>query len=202
MIKNEIAPGIMSYIDVLDDSLALIEQIELACSNSLLKWEGASVKNGDKVEVDYTTRDTLAIGIPYKFIPPRSQEYKDANSNLETIGTLSKQFFNAMDPIEKDYQSNYGVNLQWHDAYSILKYGVGQKFTNHIDDHKDYIRRLSAVFYLNDDYEGGEINFPRFNLSHKPKANELILFPSNYMYNHSVSPVISGTRYAIVSWMR
>jgi predicted 2-oxoglutarate/Fe(II)-dependent dioxygenase YbiX len=61
---------------------------------------------------------------------------------------------------------------------------------------------MSTIFYMNDDYEGGEIEFPRFNVSHKPEKNELIIFPSTYVYNHSVLPVTSGTRYAVVSWLR
>jgi len=79
---------------------------------------------------------------------------------------------------------------------------VGQKFVNHIDDHTDYHRRMSTIYYINDNYEGGEIEFPRFNVKYKPVANDFIIFPSNYMYNHSVSPVISGERYAVVSWAR
>jgi predicted 2-oxoglutarate/Fe(II)-dependent dioxygenase YbiX len=55
-------------------------------------------------------------------------------------------------------------------------------------------------FYLNDDYEGGEIEFPRFGLQVKPEPNQMIMFPSNYVYNHVVNPVTSGTRYAIVAW--
>ena len=55
-------------------------------------------------------------------------------------------------------------------------------------------------FYLNEDYHGGEIEFTRFNLKIKPKENQMIIFPSNYIYNHVVNPVIKGKRYVIVGW--
>jgi len=45
--------------------------------------------------------------------------------------------------------------------------------------------KLVTMIYLNDDYEGGEICFPRFNIEYKPKANEFLVFPSTYVYNHS-----------------
>jgi predicted 2-oxoglutarate/Fe(II)-dependent dioxygenase YbiX len=96
----------------------------------------------------------------------------------------------------------FGCQTTWHDQYGILKYGVGQKFTNHIDDHINHHRRISTTFYLNENYEGGEIIFPRFNVKYKPKKNELLVFPSTFVYNHSVSPVLEGERYAVVSWMR
>ena len=115
---------------------------------------------------------------------------------------LNNIFFENFDPIEKNYMSLYGIFSEWHDSYGILKYGEGQQFTNHIDDHPSYHRRVSTVYYLNDNYTGGEINFPRFNVTFKPKANQMIVFPSTYVYNHSVSPVLEGTRYAVVSWMK
>jgi predicted 2-oxoglutarate/Fe(II)-dependent dioxygenase YbiX len=96
---------------------------------------------------------------------------------------------------------DHAVMFYNHDAYQILKYGKGQHFANHIDDCEKYLRRVSSAFYLNDNYSGGEINFPRFGVTYKPKANELIIFPSSFIYNHSVSEVTDGTRYAVVSWI-
>jgi predicted 2-oxoglutarate/Fe(II)-dependent dioxygenase YbiX len=49
------------------------------------------------------------------------------------------------------------------------------------------------VFYLNDNYEGGNITFPDYNLSIKPSKGLAIMFPGNLL--HKVEPVISGTRY-------
>ena len=134
-------------------------------------------------------------------IAPFEPQFIDINNNGidHSLGLI---FLENLIPLEINYQNNYGIDCLWHDSYQILKYGVGQKFTNHIDDHPDYHRRISTLYYINDDYSGGEINFPRFNLSFKPKANQMIIFPSTYVYNHSVSPVTEGERYAVVSWMR
>jgi predicted 2-oxoglutarate/Fe(II)-dependent dioxygenase YbiX len=59
---------------------------------------------------------------------------------------------------------------------------------------------LSALLYLNDDYEGGEITFPHIGFSQKPKAGSLIFFPSNFVFVHEVNAVTSGTRYALPNW--
>ena len=32
------------------------------------------------------------------------------------------------------------------------------------------------------------------------KTGDLVMFPSNFMYPHSVQPILSGTRYSIVCW--
>jgi predicted 2-oxoglutarate/Fe(II)-dependent dioxygenase YbiX len=57
------------------------------------------------------------------------------------------------------------------------------------------------VYYLNDDYTGGEINFSILGIKIKPVKNQLIIFPSNYIYRHSVEEVTKGTRYSVVTWL-
>jgi hypothetical protein len=198
MLKEELAPGIVVYSNVVPDSENLYLEIEEGIVSAGLKWDQALVKDGDEDHVNKSSRDTSTFGVMYK--GGISDDYSSFSNSLQT--TLNNMFFESFDKIEKDYQGSYGIYTTWHDSYGILKYGIGQKFTNHIDDHPDYHRRMSTVYYLNDNYSGGEINFPRFNITYKPKANQMIVFPSTYVYNHSVSEVTEGTRYAVVSWMK
>lgn len=200
MLKKEIAPGIIVYSDVIIDSHTLYNDIEEGMISAKIEWESARVKEGDNTNIVNTlTRNTSTIGIPYI---GKIEELVSHNFSQEFYTTLNNLFFENFDPIEKDYMSEYGIKTNWHDQYGILKYGKDQFFTNHIDDHPDFHRRISTIYYLNDNYSGGEINFPRFGITFKPKANQMILFPSTYVYNHSVSPVIDGERYAVVSWLR
>ena len=199
MIKEEIAPGIVVYSNVIPNSDTLYQDIEDGIISAGLSWNEAGVKESADATVNKKTRDTSTFGVEY------AGQVKDAistdlgeNFNI----SLNNIFFEHFSVIEKDYLDSYGINCDWHDSYAILKYGEGQFFSNHIDDHKDYHRRVSTVYYMNDNYTGGEINFPRFGITFKPKANQMIVFPSNYVYNHSVSPVIEGSRYAVVGWLR
>ncbi len=194
MNKKELAPGIVVYSDVLPKDLDLVSDVEDAVAMKAISWATAEVTEGKVKDV----RDTDTIGVSY---------YKDIqdefNDPVEAFGkTLSNLFLQYFKPLEDDYASSYNVSMNHHDSYGILKYGLGQKFTNHIDDHEKFHRRVSTVYYANDNYSGGEINFPRFDISYKPKANEMIIFPSTYVYNHSVSEITDGTRYAVVSWLR
>jgi predicted 2-oxoglutarate/Fe(II)-dependent dioxygenase YbiX len=199
MIKEEIAPGIIVYSDVIPNSETLYTDIEEGMVAANIEWQGASVKEADDVKVNTMTRSTQTIGIPYR---GKLQDSSVVSMHEAFELNLHNMFFENFDLVERDYMNHYGIPCEWHDTYGILKYGKGQFFTNHIDDHKDYPRRVSTVYYLNDNYTGGEINFPRFGITFKPKANQMIVFPSNYIYNHSVSPVIEGDRYAVVSWLR
>lgn len=195
---EEIAPGIMTYDDVIPNFETIVDDIEEGMKSAGIQWQSASVKEGEDNHVNTRSRDTATISIPYS--PVMKDDYSNFNASFNT--TLSNIFLENLGPVEHDYEHSYGIGSSWHDGYQILKYGIGQKFVNHIDDHPDFHRRISTLYYLNDNYSGGEINFPRFGISFKPKANQMIIFPSAYTYNHSVSPVTEGTRYAVVSWMR
>lgn len=198
MKKKELAPGIIVYQNVINEYGSLIPDIEDAVSLNAISWVQASVKEKDFDGVNTKSRDTFTISITYS-----DSSLVDLSSPFSSFNSiLGKTFFESFDPLERDYMSTYNVWMSSHDQYQILKYGVGQKFINHIDDHQDYHRRISTVYYINDDYTGGEIEFPRFQISYKPKANELLIFPSTYVYNHSVNEVMSGTRYSVVSWMK
>jgi hypothetical protein len=54
---------------------------------------------------------------------------------------------------------------------------------------------IGTVFYLNDDYEGGELYFPQHGIEFKPKAGAAYFFPGDMNYIHGVRPIISGCRY-------
>ena len=56
------------------------------------------------------------------------------------------------------------------------------------------------MLYLSDDFEGGAVAFTKLGYTVQPKAGMLVAFPSDERYLHEAQPVISGTRYAIVSW--
>jgi hypothetical protein len=194
MNKKEIAPGIVVYSNVIPEEINLISDIEDSVSAKVLSWTTAEVLEGKVKDV----RDTDTIGVPYY-----DSIQEDMQNPIDAFNkSLSNLFLTFFKPVEDDYKSSYGIEMPWHDSYGILKYGLGQKFTNHIDDHEKFHRRMSTVYYANDNYSGGEINFPRFGISYKPKANEMIVFPSGYVYNHSVSEITDGLRYAVVSWLR
>lgn len=198
MKKEQIAPGIFIYSEVIEGYKTLVQDIEEGALSAKQSWVQSEVRKDKEVEIDTESRDTLTLGVPY------NDHIVDDYSNFVTAfnSSLSNIFFSGFNVAELDYKAEHQIETTWHDQYSILKYGAGQKFINHVDDHKDYHRRISLVYYINDDYTGGEIVFPRFGITYKPKANELIIFPSTYVYNHSVLPVREGTRYAVVSWLR
>ena len=62
-------------------------------------------------------------------------------------------------------------------------------------------RLLSVCVYLNDDYTGGNLDFPSINQSFKFNTGDVIVFPSHWMFYHGVAPIKSGVRYTLVVWL-
>lgn len=59
---------------------------------------------------------------------------------------------------------------------------------------------LSIVGSLNEDYEGGDfIMWESEKIS--LKTGSLLIFPSNFLYPHRITPITKGTRFSYVSWV-
>jgi hypothetical protein len=54
---------------------------------------------------------------------------------------------------------------------------------------------IAGLFYINDDYKGGELYFPNQGIQFKPKAGAAYFFPGDMNYIHGVTPIESGIRY-------
>jgi predicted 2-oxoglutarate/Fe(II)-dependent dioxygenase YbiX len=61
-------------------------------------------------------------------------------------------------------------------------------------------RDISAVLYINDEFEGGNLHFPLKETIITPKKGMLVTFPSGHEYRHCVLPVTQGVRLSIVNW--
>jgi predicted 2-oxoglutarate/Fe(II)-dependent dioxygenase YbiX len=84
----------------------------------------------------------------------------------------------------------------------MLRYKQSQEYKAHYDSGSLMGRCISALVYLNSDYEGGDLEFPNFGLRIKPQSGMLVLFPSNFAYVHASTPVVEGTKYALVTWIK
>ena len=56
-------------------------------------------------------------------------------------------------------------------------------------------RAFASIIYLNEEFEGGEIHFPKLGLQPPIKAGMLAYFPSTNHYLHGVKKITAGTRY-------
>jgi len=118
--------------------------------------------------------------------------------------SISKRLYESLDFATNHYANVLypfcGKNIKNREfSIHLLKYEAGGFLPAH-QDHGVSSRILSTVSYLNDDYEGGEIEFANSNISLKPPAGSIIFFPSNFLYVHEVRPITNGFRYSLPHW--
>jgi predicted 2-oxoglutarate/Fe(II)-dependent dioxygenase YbiX len=117
---------------------------------------------------------------------------------------LSQKIFHAMNLyIHKNNFSKY-YRLSEINQVEILKYEKTYHYEYHVDAMKDAQRTLSAILFLNNDYEGGELcfknTFDEQEINIKAEPGGLVVWPSNFLFPHTVKPIKKGIRYSVVAW--
>lgn len=190
----ELASGIWVYKNVLPKELKIIDVMNQVLENK------SSPYNWEQAYVGYQ-----------QYMP----EYRDCHDFKYKLGTgdpnsiytkiidnLYQQIIFRKAQAVKDYSFKYKIGeLRYWEAINLVKYGPGEHFQEHSDHGYSYNCTVSLVAYPNDNYQGGEINFRLQGLTIKPDAGDLFIFPSNYMYPHRAMPVISGTKYSLVTML-
>lgn len=170
------------YINILESNLS---------TNKKYQWSEAQVTNS--TTPIKKARDAVDFKYKQENLGPRD-EY-----NSELID-LHEEIYQKLKHCIDDYAEYWGINVVYYEAFNFVKYeGSGTHFNIHADHGPAYNCTVSAVIYINDDYEGGDLKFPRLdNLVYKPKAGDIAVFPSNYIYEHASLPMESGTKYCVV----
>ena len=154
-------------------------------------WKEATVTNSTKPIK--SARDCSDFKYKHTDLGPINHE------NVELI-EMHQDLYNIVKSCVDDYANYWGINVIYYEAFNFVKYnGPGQQFKIHADHGPAYNTTVSVVVYLNDDYEGGELYFPRLDkLVYKPKIGDIAIFPSNYIYEHASCDMIDGIKYSVV----
>ena len=117
----------------------------------------------------------------------QSSLYKEVESIMLKASSV---FLDKHNKSTEDYPSQ-------QDHYKILIWSPPQPImVAHSDSWKvDGVRvtpAITNILYLTSDFEGGELHFPDYDITFKPKAGDMVSFFSST--KHEVRPVLSGRR--------
>ena len=194
IVVENLALGVNVYKNTfsLEDSKRYINILESNLSkNKKYNWSEAKVTNSETPIKK--ARDCVDFKYKQENLGPRDAD------NAELLD-LHQEIYEKLKYCVDDYASYWGINVVYYEAFNFVKYeGEGSHFNIHADHGPVYNCTVSAVVYINDDYEGGDLKFPRMdNLVYKPKVGDIVLCPSNYIYEHASLPIESGTKYCVV----
>lgn len=191
MNKQVLHPDIYYYTNLIPNVKDLIKEIEdmdaaQRFGSQISKWETWTPHSRPDVVYGKVKRSYINLFA------------NDTEADRHNSKVCSLVTYLALTMAE-EYAKEHDMELGYLPVYfGINKYDVGVYMGPHVDSGygADDKSTVSMVIYLNDEYEGGEIEFPDHGISIKPEAGSAVVFPSVGCL-HDPKPTISGTKYMI-----
>lgn len=163
-----------------EESKSIVEYWNYCKENKLLEWTPISFYES------------------YASILPETDEMEKFN--------IPKTFFSDLEiKMQEATEINRGLGVK-KVSYHAQQWEPGAFAGFHSDNSTDgkynaFERSKWATFlYLNDNYDGGELDFKDHDITIKPKAGMLASFAGGAHNEHQVTQVIGGNRYTIGSF--
>lgn len=193
----EIKNYLYNYINVFDDSVSkdMLEIFYKVCKDHKEFYEGRVVSDLPEGKINKDSRNVKIWEMESLLTKSFTQIYWTnffVRTFQESIIRYSNNLNMSSSHILQDIQT--------------LKYDVGGHYKFHVDNGVYNHRTISCIFFVNDEYEGGDLLF-KFPNEDQPiniakRKNRMVVWPSNFLYPHCVTPVTSGERYSVVAWAK
>lgn len=117
---------------------------------------------------------------------------------LEILVRLEKRFHDIVRsecelPVEPEF-STFKNYILWENG-------------SNMEPHHDNVRKehhkpvlYGCIWYVTDNFEGGELYYPEFNIDYKPVAGQLIIHPGTKEYSHGIRTVLGDPRITVASF--
>lgn len=196
MHKEILSEDVHYYTDVFDDPEKLIQEIEFVD-----QFQDSASQIGPWVQWISSDKGQQ---FGFEKLINHSGFLNNTNRDLHNSKIASMIRYRSIQ-IAEEYALSNGIELGYLPTHcKIYKYNNFQEMGPHIDYDPENGGQeegtVSIVFYLNDDYEGGELAFPNDNLLIKPKAGSGIVFKSKGTLHHP-KPTTKGTKYMVAIFL-
>ena len=185
---------IKNFIKIYDDVLPLNVLSNLIRFANTSEFDKTQIGGGKNSVIDFNVRRTYT-----KVLSNLSNSLSEVhwfNLLVYFFDEKLKQYQKDLNILDYGYEKIFDVE--------ILKYENTGFYTWHVDHFATVPRTMSCILLLNNDYEGGNLCFRNPDGSEEwqveTKPSRMILWPSNFLYPHTVKPVTKGKRYSVVAW--
>ena len=191
MKHTKLGTCISLYEDVFteDNASEFLQSLEKETDSewSELSWDGSTVGN-NKATSHRTSLNCSLIPLMKPYPETKLSQF------------FTKAIRNPIDEVAEDYRYEFLIPTAVHEAYSLLKYLEQSEYKPHFDHGPDNRRVYSMVSFLSTPEEGGQLEFPQFDVTVEAICGRVLMFPSNFPYLHIAHPVTKGVKYSLVTW--
>lgn len=136
--------------------------------------------------------------------------WSDRQCSWDILQRINIEVFNIVEKyiqkMRKSLEDSFKVQLSTRPPV-IIKWRPGMEQRPHADKQMNDGRPnpfptydINSLIYYNDDFEGGELYYPEYDLVIKPQPGLAVAHPGDIDYLHGVKPIISGERYTTPSF--
>ena len=178
-----------NLIDLVERHATRLEEMDVLKPGRMVGGLKESIKNSTDMAISAAMGDELyAMGDGWFERQIHEGLVKCVNHYINQYPGLSDQSFPLQDT-----------------GYQFQKYDVGYgKYDEHIDGGPfgtSFDRMLAVIVYLNDVGEGGETTFTRQELSIKPVAGRVLVFPCHWLYPHRGEISFDVDKYIVTTFV-
>ena len=124
--------------------------------------------------------------------------------------TISMFLYQTLKPYVERYKKDCDIKeKQWPEKYGWEQIRFKRYLPNDKDEFKEHVdvgdydsaRRFLVFFLYLKDNEGGDTSFSEYDISVKPKAGRLLMFPPTWTYLHTGHKPLETPKYIIGSYL-
>ena len=131
------------------------------------------------------------------------------NSNINSVSKIIKNNLPEISSILKKFSEKFPIHKGKFEDLRVVKYTKGGFIPIHTDYGPSAIRTHTILLYLNENYEGGETEFPNLNKQFKLNTGDILYFHNFDSYGnptqlalHQGNVVKSGEKLICNLWVK
>lgn len=190
-MKQNLSDFVILNKGVISDELCRLTVEELEASNTLKQHLFHKYHNGALVEYS---------------------RGGDPKNSFDKLPTSSELLMKACWEVVRKYVAD-DMKFEWFNSwqgfsgFKYIKYGEGDEMHKHCDHihslfegQRRGVPILTMIMLFNDDFVGGDFvmfDDEKIDL----EKGDILIFPSSFMFPHTVQKITSGSRYSAASWV-
>lgn len=196
---KEIVKGVIAWEKCIEVPKGIIETM----NNEVDSWKDKVKKEEMGVGNNYTITH---MNGPIRFDPERNFVSKESKEYLSLVKANVQnkvaQYLEIFPDVSKE--------IHWNETWQYISYRPPKNMNYHSDNHSTrkpnntfyvtpFLRRITALTYLNDDFKGGALDFRYWDTPpYKAPAGTTVIMPSNFIYSHATTPLLNGRKVAFL----
>lgn len=201
---KEIVPGVWAWESCMEVPEGIIDSMNKEVDD----WKKKIEEGKREGSSQYQTAVASGYTGPIRFAP--EDDFKE-KVNHQYLSQIQSNTMNKVAEYIKMYP-DLEEEIGWFESYQYISYKPPKHMKYHSDNHAvrnpdtgfmyvtPYLRRITCLTYLNDNFQGGALDFRYWKnyKPYKPPAGTTVIMPSGFLWSHATTPLLNGRKVAFL----